>query len=124
MMPKHCYPHRHHHSPCHMSKWRPSNDAKATSSVPLPSLLPTRKQATERQRCPGTIIHTSAASVLARLGWEFQFLVPISGNPIGSRIPIPFSIPKIPVGIFFSNSAVEKLRNRKSDSKIRNSEKK
>ncbi len=58
------------------------------------------------------------------LGWEFQFFVPISGTPIGSRIPIPFSIPKILVGIFFSNSAVEKLRNRISDSKIRNSEKK
>jgi hypothetical protein len=50
-------------------------------------------------------------------------LVPISGTPIGSRIPIPFLIPKIPVGIFFSNSAVEKLRNRNSDSEIRNSEK-
>jgi hypothetical protein len=32
------------------------------------------------------------------LGWEFQFLVPISGAPIGSGIPIPFLIPKIPVG--------------------------
>ncbi len=35
------------------------------------------------------------------LGWEFQFLVPISGTPIGSGISIPFSIPKIPVGFFF-----------------------
>jgi hypothetical protein len=35
------------------------------------------------------------------LGWEFQFLVPISGTPIVSRIPIPFSIPKIPVGNCF-----------------------
>ena len=35
------------------------------------------------------------------LGWEFRFLVPISGTPIGSGIPIPFSIPKISVGIFF-----------------------
>ncbi len=33
------------------------------------------------------------------LGWKFQFLVPISGTPIGSEIPIPFLIPKIPVGI-------------------------
>jgi hypothetical protein len=50
-------------------------------------------------------------------------LVPISGTPIGSGITIPFSILKIPVGNFFSNSAVEKSRNRNSDSKIRNSEK-
>jgi hypothetical protein len=28
-------------------------------------------------------------------------LVPISGTPIGSGIPILFSIPKTPVGIFF-----------------------
>ncbi len=35
------------------------------------------------------------------LGWEFQFLVPISGTPILSGIPIPFLIPKIPVGFFF-----------------------
>ncbi len=57
------------------------------------------------------------------LGWEFQFSVPISGTPIGSGIPIPFSIPKIPVGFFFSNSAVEKWRNRNSDSENWNSEK-
>jgi hypothetical protein len=59
-----------------------------------------------------------------QLGWEFQFSVPISGTPIGSGIPIPFSIPKIPVGNFFTNSAVEKSKNQNSDSKIRNSEKK
>jgi hypothetical protein len=35
------------------------------------------------------------------LGWEFQFLVPISGTPIGGGIPIAFTIPKIPVGFFF-----------------------
>jgi hypothetical protein len=35
------------------------------------------------------------------LGWEFQFLVPISGTPIVSGIPIPFLIPKIPVGKYF-----------------------
>jgi hypothetical protein len=51
-------------------------------------------------------------------------LVPISGTPIGSGIPILFSITKIPVGFFFfSDSAVEKLRNRNSDSKNRNYEK-
>jgi hypothetical protein len=35
------------------------------------------------------------------LGWEFRFSVPISGTPIVSGIPIPFLIPKIPVGFFF-----------------------
>ncbi len=50
-------------------------------------------------------------------------MVPISGTPIRSRIPVLFSIPKIPVGKFFSNSAVEKSRNWNSDSEIRNSEK-
>ncbi len=54
------------------------------------------------------------------LGWEFQFLVPISGTPIGSRILIPFLIPDIPVRIFL-NSAVEKSSNRNSDFEIRNS---
>jgi hypothetical protein len=34
------------------------------------------------------------------LGWEFQFLVSISGTPI-VRILILFLIPKIPVGLFF-----------------------
>ncbi len=34
------------------------------------------------------------------LDWEFQFSVLISGTPIGGGIPIPFTIPKIPVGIF------------------------
>jgi hypothetical protein len=43
------------------------------------------------------------------LGWEFQFLVPISGTPIISRIPIPFLVPKIPVGFFF-NSNVWRVR--------------
>jgi hypothetical protein len=50
-------------------------------------------------------------------------LVPISRTPIGRGILISFLIPKIPVGIFFTNSAVQKLRNRNSDSKIWNSEK-
>jgi hypothetical protein len=35
------------------------------------------------------------------LGWEFRFLVPISGTPIVSRITILCLIQKIPVGIFF-----------------------
>jgi hypothetical protein len=58
------------------------------------------------------------------LGWEFQFLVPISGTPIGSRIPILFLIPKILVRNFFLNFTVEKSRNLNSDSKIWNSKKK
>ncbi len=37
----------------------------------------------------------------SRLGWEFRFSVPISRTPIGGGIPIPFTIPKIPVGFFF-----------------------
>ncbi len=32
--------------------------------------------------------------------WEFWFLVLISWNPIGSKIPLPFQIPGIPVGFF------------------------
>jgi hypothetical protein len=44
------------------------------------------------------------------LGWEFQFLVPNSGTPIGSGIPIPFPIPEILVGFFF-----EILNSGKSD---------
>jgi hypothetical protein len=35
---------------------------------------------------------------LTKLGWEFRFLVPISGTPIGSGIPDPFPIRKILVG--------------------------
>ncbi len=50
---------------------------------------------------------SSCSSTSTGLGWKFRFLVPISGTPIGSGIPIPFLILKIPVGIFFSNSAVE-----------------
>jgi hypothetical protein len=38
--------------------------------------------------------------ILVELGWEFRFSVPISGTPIGSRIPIPCPIPDIPVRIF------------------------
>ncbi len=49
------------------------------------------------------------------LGWEFRFLVPNSGNPIGSRIPIPFQILGIPVGNFLENSDVENSSNRNSD---------
>ncbi len=36
-----------------------------------------------------------------RLGWESQFLVPISGTPIGSGILILFLLPKIPAFFFF-----------------------
>ncbi len=50
-------------------------------------------------------------------------MVPISGTPIGSGIPLPFLIPKITVGKFFSNSAVEKMRNQNSGSEIWNSKK-
>jgi hypothetical protein len=38
------------------------------------------------------------APYLESLGWEFRFMVPISGTPTGSGIPDPFPIPKIPVG--------------------------
>jgi hypothetical protein len=51
----------------------------------------------------------------ARLGWEFQFLVMISGTPIGSGIPIPFLIPEIPVGFFFEILTSGKSENRDSD---------
>ncbi len=44
------------------------------------------------------------------LGLEFQFLVPISGTPIRSGIPILFSIPKIPVRFFFR---IPLLKNQK-----------
>jgi hypothetical protein len=37
------------------------------------------------------------------LGWEFQFLILISGTPIGSGIPIPFPIPDIPVIFLISD---------------------
>jgi hypothetical protein len=54
--------------------------------------------------------------------------IPIFGSdfwtPIGSKIPIPFLIPKIPVANFVLNSAVEKLTNWNSNSEIWNSEKK
>jgi hypothetical protein len=35
------------------------------------------------------------------LGWEFQFLILISGTPILSRILTPFLILEIPVGMLF-----------------------
>jgi hypothetical protein len=48
-------------------------------------------------------LHTASTppKLPSPLGWEFQFLVPISGTPIIGGIPIPFTIPKIPVGFFF-----------------------
>ncbi len=49
------------------------------------------------------------------LGWEFQFLVLISGTPSGGRIPIPFTIPKIPVGFFFEIPISGESENRNSD---------
>jgi hypothetical protein len=44
------------------------------------------------------------------LGWEFQFLVPISGTPIETGILIPFLILDIPVRFFCSNCNVWKVR--------------
>jgi hypothetical protein len=49
------------------------------------------------------------------LGWEFQFLVPISGTPIGGGNPILFTIPKIPAGIFFEFPISGESENRNSD---------
>ncbi len=72
----------------------------------------------------GVLVFSDIEKMNLKLGWEFRFSVPISGTPIGSGILIPFSIPKIPAGIFFSNSAIEKSRNWNSDSEIWNSEKK
>ncbi len=43
-------------------------------------------------------------------GWEFRFLVPISGTPIVSGISIPCLIPKILVGNFGLNSDVWRVR--------------
>ncbi len=57
------------------------------------------------------------------VSWEFQFSVLISGPPIGSGIPIPFLIPKIPVEFFSFFRCIEKSRNRNSGSEVRNSEK-
>ncbi len=54
------------------------------------------------------------------LGWEFQFLVPISGTPIVRGIPIPLSILKIPFGKYFLNSAFWRVR--KSEFRLQNSE--
>jgi hypothetical protein len=53
--------------------------------------------------------------LLLNLGLEFRFLVPISGTPIGSGIPIPFSIPEIPVGIIFLIPMSEKSGNQNSN---------
>jgi hypothetical protein len=50
-----------------------------------------------------------------QLGWEFQFLVPISGTPIEGGIPILFTIPKIPVGFFFEIPISGESENRNSD---------
>jgi hypothetical protein len=42
-------------------------------------------------------------------------LVPISGTPIGGRIPIPFTIPKILVGFFFEIPISGESENWNSD---------
>ncbi len=49
------------------------------------------------------------------LGWEFQFLAPISGTPIGNRISIPFLILDIPVGFFFETPMSGKSESWNSD---------
>jgi hypothetical protein len=50
---------------------------------------------------PYTLCNAALLDNSLPLGWEFQFLVPISGTPIRSRIPISFPISEIPVGLFF-----------------------
>ncbi len=54
------------------------------------------------------------------IGWEFQFLVPISGTPIVSGIPILFWIPKILVKKYILNSNVWRVR--KFEFRFQNSE--
>ncbi len=46
-----------------------------------------------------------------KLGWDFQFLVPISGTPIGSGILILFLIPEITAGFFFEIPIAGKSEN-------------
>jgi hypothetical protein len=60
-------------------------------------------------------INTAKNGARGQLGWEFRFLVPISGTPIVSGIPIPFSIPKIPVGFFFEIPVSGESENQNSD---------
>ncbi len=60
------------------------------------------------------------SSQLFNLGWEFPFLVPISGTPIRSGIPDPFPIPKIPVGKFLFKFRCWKIE--KSEFRFRNLE--
>jgi hypothetical protein len=61
----------------------------------------------------GAIDHSDPANFI--LGWEFQFLVPISGTPIGGGILIPFTIPKISVGFFFEIPSSGEPENWNSD---------
>jgi hypothetical protein len=49
------------------------------------------------------------------LGWEFQFLIPIVGTPIGSGIPILFLILEILVGFFFEIPISGETENWNSD---------
>ncbi len=58
---------------------------------------------------------SSRSSGRERLGLEFQFLVPISGTPIVSGIPIPFVMPKITVGFFFEIPMSGESENQNSD---------
>ncbi len=51
---------------------------------------------------------SSQSSII--LGWEFQFLVSISGTLIEGVFPILFTIPKILVGFFFWNSDFWRVR--------------
>jgi hypothetical protein len=57
----------------------------------------------------------NSAVTILQLGWEFQFLVPISGTPIGGGIPIPITIPKIPVEFFFEIPISRESENWNSD---------
>ncbi len=63
-------------------------------------------------------MHNSSAVALQvpnnLLGWEFHFLVWISGTPIGSGIPFLFSIPEILV-VFFLIPISGKSENWNSD---------
>jgi hypothetical protein len=67
-------------------------------------------------------IQQGCAEILGdpHLGWKLQFLVPISGIPIVSGIPIPFLTPKILVGKYFLNSDVWRVR--KSEFRFQNLE--
>jgi hypothetical protein len=52
------------------------------------------------QNCAWTLAALIIIVKSSQLVWEFQFLVPISGTPIVSGIPILFLVPKILVDFF------------------------